>query len=57
VIAPAFVAHAVPMPPTDRDRGRGLLLLLLLAACIDRVRFCRTDGENRHMVARRLDGC
>lgn len=50
--APEFAGSAPPMPPAEVERGRGLPLL---AACMDRVRWYRTDGENRLLMARRLD--
>jgi anti-sigma regulatory factor (Ser/Thr protein kinase) len=52
--APAFAGSAPPMPPAEAEGGRGLPLL---AACMDRVRWHRTDGENRLLMARRLDVC
>jgi anti-sigma regulatory factor (Ser/Thr protein kinase) len=52
--APAFAGSAPPMPPAEAEGGRGLPLL---AACMDRVRWFRTDGENRLLMARRLDVC
>jgi len=52
--APAFAGSAPPMPPAEAEDGRGLPLL---AACMDRVRWHRTDGENRLLMARRLDAC
>ena len=52
--APAFAGSAPPMPAADAEGGRGLPLL---AACMDRVRWHRTDGENRLLMARRLDAC
>jgi len=52
--APEFAGTARPMPAADAECGRGLPLL---AACMDRVRWYRTDGENRLLMARRLDVC
>ena len=52
--APEFAGAAPPMPPAEAEGGRGLPLL---AASMDRVRWHRADGENRLLMARRLDVC
>jgi anti-sigma regulatory factor (Ser/Thr protein kinase) len=52
--APEFAGTERPMPSSDAESGRGLALV---AACMDRVRWERTDGENRLLMARRLDVC
>lgn len=48
-----FLPGASPgMPPPEARRGRGIALM---TECMDRVRVVRVDGENRLLMARRLD--
>jgi anti-sigma regulatory factor (Ser/Thr protein kinase) len=47
-----FDAPGRPMPPADAEGGRGLPLI---ATCMDRVAWRYADGENRLLMACRLD--
>jgi anti-sigma B factor antagonist len=49
---PFLPGAASGMPPPQARRGRGIPLM---TECMDRVRVVRVDGENRLLMARRLD--
>lgn len=48
---PFSPAAAPGFPPPEARRGRGIALM---AACMDRIRVVRADGENRLLMARRI---
>jgi anti-anti-sigma factor len=49
--APFDPGAAPGFPPPEAESGRGIALM---AACMDRIRVVRRDGENRLLMSRRL---